>query len=101
YQDWKLSYKKEASSNKKIGKIEEKVQFIDVLKEMNKLDGWNSNYKNGYKFIDLFSGAGGLSCGLVMAGFEPIASVEIMPDAVETYVYNFQNRKKKRRTYRN
>ncbi|MCI8282983.1 DNA (cytosine-5-)-methyltransferase, partial [Mesomycoplasma hyopneumoniae] len=60
YQDWKLSYKKEASSNKKIGKIEEKVQFIDVLKEMNKLDGWNSNYKNGYKFIDLFSGAGGL-----------------------------------------
>ncbi|WP_215743943.1 DNA cytosine methyltransferase [Mesomycoplasma hyorhinis] len=95
YQDWKLSYIKEASSNKKIGKIEEKVQFIDVLKEMNKLDGWNSNYKNGYKFIDLFSGAGGLSCGLVMAGFEPIASVEIMPDAVETYVYNFQNRKKK------
>lgn len=94
YQNWKLSYKKEVNSNKKIGKIEKKVHFIDVLKEINKLDGWNSNYKNGYKFIDLFSGAGGLSCGLVMAGFEPVASVEIMPEAVATYTYNFQNRNK-------
>ena len=56
---------------------------------MNKLDGWNFNYKNGYKFIDLFLGVGGLFCDLVMVGFELIASVEIMFDVVEIYVYNF------------
>ena len=70
-----------------------KINWADISKVWEK-DGWkNVNDRNGYKFIDLFSGAGGLSCGLVMAGFTPVASVEIMPEAVETYKYNFINKK--------
>lgn len=69
------------------------INWVDISKEW-KIDGWkNKNERNGYKFVDLFSGAGGLSCGLVMAGFTPVASVEIMPEAVQTYEYNFVNKK--------
>ncbi|NES67028.1 MAG: DNA cytosine methyltransferase [Okeania sp. SIO2D1] len=32
--------------------------------------------KSDYKFIDLFCGAGGMTQGLVQAGFKPIVSVE-------------------------
>lgn len=70
-----------------------KINWADISKSWEK-DGWkNVNDRNGYKFVDLFSGAGGLSCGLVMAGFTPVASVEIMPEAVETYQYNFIDKK--------
>lgn len=73
------------------------VSWIDVKDECtnDELDGWkNISIRNGYNFVDLFSGAGGLSCGLTMAGFTPVASVEIMPEAVETYKYNFVSNKK-------
>ena len=66
--------------------------WIDIKDDFlnDDLDGWkNIEARNGYNFIDLFSGAGGLSCGLIMAGFTPIASIEIMPEAVKTYKYNF------------
>lgn len=70
-----------------------KVNFVDISKEW-KRDGWkNKNERNGLNFIDLFSGAGGLSCGLVMAGWNPIGSVEIMDQAVSTYKYNFVDKK--------
>lgn len=73
--------------------IEDDVNWIDITDKWV-YDGWATpNYKNGYNFIDLFSGAGGLSCGLVMAGFTPVGSVEIMPEAVETYEYNFIQQK--------
>ena len=72
---------------------------LDVVNWVNVSENWKRNgwkFKkdaNGLNFIDLFSGAGGLSCGLVMAGFTPVASVEIMPQAVETYEYNFIHKK--------
>lgn len=71
-----------------------KNSFVNIEKEMNLIDGWNKIDRNGYTFIDLFAGAGGLSCGMVMAGYTPIASIEIMKEAVETYKYNFVNNKK-------
>lgn len=40
-------------------------------------------------FVDLFSGAGGLSLGLVRAGWKPLLAADHWPDAVETYRRNF------------
>lgn len=72
---------------------EDDVNWADISSNW-KRNGWkNKKDLNGLTFIDLFSGAGGLSCGLVMAGFTPLASVEIMPQAVETYEYNFIKQK--------
>lgn len=70
------------------------VNWMDIS-DVWKLDGWkHKKDRSTYNFIDLFSGAGGLSCGLVMAGLNPVASVEIMPQAVATYEKNFINNKK-------
>jgi len=63
---------------------------------------WNSNWieievdssrpwGEGLNFIDLFSGAGGISCGFVSAGFSKIFSVEIDKDASSTIRHNFPN----------
>jgi len=40
--------------------------------------------ENKLTFIDLFSGAGGLSEGFIRAGFEPIAHVEMKKEACDT-----------------
>lgn len=42
-------------------------------------------------FVDLFSGAGGLTHGLVQAGWIPMLGVDNWPDAVRTYSTNFAN----------
>ena len=55
---------------------------------------------NGFNFIDLFAGAGGLSEGFVSAGFNPVAHVEMNYDACQTlktracyhYLINNNNR---------
>lgn len=39
---------------------------------------------NGFNFIDLFAGAGGLSEGFFQAGFNPVAHVEMNPFAAQT-----------------
>ena len=73
---------------------EKDVNWIDIS-DFWHIDGWeNTNDRTSFKFIDLFSGAGGLSCGMVMAGFIPVATVEIMEQAVNTYKYNFIEQKK-------
>lgn len=40
------------------------------------------------KFIDLFAGAGGMSCGLEMAGFQCLLGVDHEETAIETFKYN-------------
>jgi len=42
-------------------------------------------------FVDLFAGAGGLSCGLEMAGFTPIFASEIEPVYASTFQKNHPN----------
>lgn len=75
------------------GSYNDDVNWLDITQDWN-INGWaDVSQRNGFNFIDLFSGAGGLGCGMAMAGFTPIASVEIMPEAVETYRYNFLERK--------
>ena len=44
------------------------------------------------KYIDLFSGCGGLSLGLEKAGFELILAVEKSDMAAETFYHNFIER---------
>jgi DNA (cytosine-5)-methyltransferase 1 len=46
--------------------------------------------KTSFNFIDLFAGAGGISCGFRMAGLRPLLAVEIDPVACETYQRNFK-----------
>lgn len=71
--------------------IPDKVNYIDISDIWNR-DYWiNKSDSNGLNFIDLFAGAGGMSLGFVMAGYTPIASVEINQFAVQTYFHNFVN----------
>jgi DNA (cytosine-5)-methyltransferase 1 len=42
-------------------------------------------------FIDLFSGAGGLSCGLEMAGFKCLLGIDLDKTAIETFKLNHKH----------
>lgn len=42
-----------------------------------------------FNFVDLFCGAGGMTQGLMQAGFHPVASVELSPIASATHRRNF------------
>lgn len=44
--------------------------------------------KKQYTFIDLFSGAGGMSYGFEMAGFKPLLAIDNWQDALDTYKRN-------------
>lgn len=71
------------------------LDYQHTPEDIDIYDLWNRNYwdnkndSNGLTFVDLFAGAGGLSLGFVMAGFTPLASIEIAEAAVETYKHNF------------
>ena len=59
-----------------------------VIKSMSEL---NSIPLNGCKVVSLFSGCGGSSLGLSMAGYKVLSAVEFIPEAVKTYKSNFPN----------
>ena len=99
FEEWYINYKNGIQKESIFDKVDyineesKQVNYIDISDKWN-IDGWkNKEERNGLNFIDLFSGAGGLSCGLVMAGWTPIGSVEIMEQAVATYKYNFVDKK--------
>lgn len=41
------------------------------------------------RVLDLFCGAGGLSCGFKMAGFDIVGGIDFEPSAIKTHEYNF------------
>ena len=99
FEEWYNNYKNGIQKESIFDKVDyvntdsKQVNYTDISDKWN-IDGWkNKDQRNGLNFIDLFSGAGGLSCGLVMAGWTPIGSVEIMEQAVATYKYNFVDKK--------
>lgn len=97
YMEWKASdvnFEKENIFNDVMAKkTRDELNWIDISDKWEN-DGWvDRKYRNGFNFVDLFAGAGGLSCGLTMAGFTPIESIEIMPEAVATYKLNFIEKK--------
>lgn len=92
-QKWIKNCPNDEDDERKTDSSPDIINWADISSNW-KRDGWkNKKDRNGLNFIDLFSGAGGLSCGLVMAGYTPLASVEILPSAVSTYEYNFIEKK--------
>lgn len=51
-----------------------------------------NNHVVSKKFIDLFCGAGGLSEGFIMEGFEPVGSIEMDKHAFETFSCNLKRK---------
>lgn len=45
------------------------------------------------KYIDLFSGCGGLSLGLHLSGWKGLFAIEKSPDAFQTLKYNLIEKK--------
>jgi DNA (cytosine-5)-methyltransferase 1 len=63
----------------------EKSLSLTLKKFINKKE----NHKTSeYKFIDTFSGCGGLSLGLKRVGFNPLLINEIEPKYLESYYFN-------------
>ncbi|MDR3233976.1 MAG: DNA cytosine methyltransferase [Planctomycetaceae bacterium] len=91
---WKRNTATEYTGRESAKRIyDDTVRWIDIRSEMPR-DGWlDTRQRNGLNFVDLFSGAGGMGCGLVMAGWSPLYSTDILPVAVETYRDNFCVRK--------
>ncbi|WP_056934146.1 DNA cytosine methyltransferase [Thermococcus barophilus] len=46
--------------------------------------------KSGYSFMDLFAAPGGFSLGMVLAGLNPQAAVDIDYHGIRTYIHNFR-----------
>lgn len=57
-----------------------------------KTNDWKNTNLNGIKFADFFCGAGGISLGLLMAGYEPVLGVDINESAIDTYRKNLGSR---------
>ncbi len=59
------------------------------------MDGGNVMKRNKLikirKAIEVFSGSGGLSTGIIQAGFEVVAAIEINKTATESYILNHPN----------
>lgn len=72
-------------SKKTSYRIPDNINWVDISAE------WERINSTVFSYLDLFSGAGGISLGFEMSGFEGVAAVENEPNAVETFSYNFNH----------
>jgi DNA (cytosine-5)-methyltransferase 1 len=74
--------------------LKEKVVIASCVPRLKTIQGGLAatpkvgTQKTRLTFVDLFSGAGGLSCGLEHAGFSPLFGCEINPIYASTYQHN-------------
>ena len=61
------------------------INWIDIG------DKWNNPKKSKLTFVDLFSGAGGITKGFEMAGLKGICGLDWFPEAGKTYRRNFNH----------
>jgi DNA (cytosine-5)-methyltransferase 1 len=61
------------------------VNWIDII------DKWKSPKKSELTFVDLFSGAGGITKGFQMAGLKGICGLDWFHEAANTYRRNFKH----------
>jgi len=62
------------------------IKFFEI--KLEKELGEYLNFEKRYEFIDLFSGAGGLSLGLEQAGLFPKIAIDHYATATKTYLFN-------------
>ncbi len=70
-------------------KINKKIK--DIVNWIEVGDLWSNLNSSKLTFIDLFSGAGGMSKGFEMAGFDGICGLDHFDSAVATYERNFNH----------
>ena len=79
-----LNANKPASHADSIGTIEAEASTRAIAQDMNEL----ANPARPI-VVDLFAGAGGLSLGFEMGGFDVVSAVEYDPVHAATHLYNF------------
>lgn len=72
-------------NNKGTTKNADRVCRIDIS------DGWDNTPASEMTFVDLFSGCGGLSKGLEMAGLKGVCGLDFFKEACSTYKRNFKH----------
>ena len=72
-------------NNETLGIVKNHVNWVSIEKH------WEKPKDSDLTFIDLFSGAGGISCGFEMAGLNGILGLDNFDAAVETYSKNFKH----------
>ena len=65
--------------------------MIDQVNWANISDAWKRKRRTRLTYVDLFSGAGGISKGFEMAGMEGIYGLDHFDSAVQTYARNFDH----------
>jgi DNA (cytosine-5)-methyltransferase 1 len=73
--------KKQPAKKNKI----DKVEWIDIYKD------WNKTTQSKLTFVDLFSGAGGITKGFELAGLKGICGLDWFDAAGKTYRQNFKH----------
>jgi DNA (cytosine-5)-methyltransferase 1 len=63
----------------------DEVNWVDVV------DNWDNIEKSNLTFVDLFSGAGGITKGLELAGLNGICGMDWFKEAGQTYRRNFKH----------